>query len=428
MGKWLALAGVALTFGCNYGAGAFRCTNDNQCGAGGTCELDNLCSSPSSTCPSGRVYSDLSGVLSGQCVGGIPPGTDGGGEVPIDASIDAPPVIPPDATACFGTGIVRVCLVEPPTQPLTISDATIIDTSDNAVCAALLPGSTGGDYCVVAATTIAINNDLRATGSRPLVLLAIDSITSTGGNIIDVGSHRDGDPNTPETGAGADPASCNATTAPSNGGGGAGGTFAGAGGRGGNGNGSGAGGGAPGLAVNPITELRGGCPGQTGASAVAANAGTGGHGGGAVYLIAGTKIEIAGGINAAGEGGVGGIRNTSGGGGGGAGGMIGFDAPLITVTSLLLANGGGGAEGSGQNNASGDVGDDSTALGAAAGGAGSANTGGDGGAGSAGAAAGPGSPGASAAGGGGGGGGGAGLIKAPATATLGGQVSPLSTP
>ncbi|MBC7976035.1 MAG: hypothetical protein H7138_13770, partial [Myxococcales bacterium] len=202
MGKWLALAGVALTFGCNYGAGAFRCTDDNQCGAGGTCELDNLCSSPSSICPSGRAYSDLSGVLSGQCVSDLPLGTDGGGEVPIDASIDTPE-IPPDATACFGTGIVRVCLVEPPTQPLTISDATIIDTSNPAMCAALLPGSTGGDYCVVAATTIAINNDLRATGSRPLVLLATDSITSTANNIIDVGSHRDGDPNTPETGAGA---------------------------------------------------------------------------------------------------------------------------------------------------------------------------------------------------------------------------------
>jgi hypothetical protein len=426
MGKWLALASIALATGCNYGAGTFHCTDDNQCGAAGRCEPGNLCSSPSPTCESGRAYSDLSGPRSGQCVEGSGPGPaidSGIDAIPIDAiPIDAPPDVPPDATACFGTDIVRICLANPPTQPLTISDFTVVDTDDTAMCAAL---TSGGDYCVIAATTLTINNDLRATGARPLVLLATDSITTTSNNTIDVGSHRTRDAGTPEVGAGANPAVCAAITTPTNGGGGAGGSFAGAGGLGGNGNGAAAGGGVPGLAVAPITELRGGCPGQGGAGS---NPGAGGQGGGAVFLIAGVRIDVAGGINAAGESGTGGARSTSGAGGGGSGGMIGFDAPLIIVSSLILANGGGGGEGSSQNNTTGRVGNEPITIAAAAGGAGNTGTGGDGGAGSAGAAAGPGAMGLSNDGGGGGGGGGAGIIKAPATASLGSLVSPLATP
>jgi len=49
MGKSLAVAAVAaLVTGCNYGASAFSCTDDGQCGAGGQCELThgNFCSFP----------------------------------------------------------------------------------------------------------------------------------------------------------------------------------------------------------------------------------------------------------------------------------------------------------------------------------------------------------------------------------------------
>jgi hypothetical protein len=153
-----------------------------------------------------------------------------------------------------------------------------------------------------------------------------------------------------------------------------------------------------------------------------------GHGGGAVFLIAGTKIDIQGGINAAGEGGTPGIKNSAGGGGGGAGGMIGFDAPMITANSLILANGGGGAEGSGTATVAGAPGNDPTTILAAAGGVENTVQGGDGGNGSAGLAGGSGAAGTSGTGGGGGGGGGAGLIKAPADATLGANVSPAPTP
>jgi hypothetical protein len=408
MSKWLVVAAVVvLGAGCNYGAGAFKCSSSTDCtgGAGGTCEPDGFCSFTDPNCTaSGRRYGDLAGSQSNDCVGGQDAGTDA----------------PPDAQLCFGTGLVRICLQTPPTAPLTISTSTMIDTDSSSMCA---PIASGGNYCVLAATTISVEALLRATGSRPLVLVASDSIAVS--NTIDVGSHRGA---SPETGAGADPATCAAGTSPGTSGGGAGGTFAGIGGTGGSAT-TGTGG-TPALAP-ALTELQGGCAGQDGQDDQDAAKGVRGHGGGAVFLIAGNTIDVGGGINAAGEGGSGGARNDSGGGGGGSGGMIGFDAPTIRGSGLILANGGGGGGGSNSNN-SGGAGSDPSGITAAPGGKGVVNIGGDGGAGSAGLPAGPGVNGANDAindtGGGGGGGGGAGLVKAPATANLGTQVSPPPTP
>jgi hypothetical protein len=349
----------------------------------------------------------------------------------IDAGTNQPDA-PPDTLACYGTSIVRVCFAAPPTQPLMITNATgVIDTTNSAMCATTVSGA--DNYCVLAGTTITVDATLRATGTKPLVLIASDSITVT--QLIDVGSHQT-TKDTPEfIGAGADPVACMVTTGTPAGtrGGGAGGSFAGKGGNGG----AGALGGPGGQAVSgttTITELRGGCPGQAGNGGAA---GRGGHGGGAVYLIAGNRIDIAGpGINAAGEGGATGAPSegaSSGAGGGGSGGMIGFDAPAITCTSLLLANSGGGGEGSGEGGP-GVSGKDPSTTAAAAGGGGGTTIGGNGGTGSAGPAAGPGSGGNNGAasngnnGAGGAGGGGAGLIKAPATANLGTNVSPAATP
>jgi hypothetical protein len=342
-----------------------------------------------------------------------------------DASVDTPE-LPSDAQVCFGTGLLKICLATAPNQPLVISNPTTIDTANSAMCAVAVSGGT--NYCVLAGTSITINATLRATGAKPLVLIASDSVTAS--QLIDVGSHR----TTPEfIGAGADPAAaCAAGTLPGTRAGGAGGSFTG---KGGNGGGAaGGGGGAGGQAANAATtiaELRGGCAGQDGDGG---GKGTGGHGGGAVYLIAGTKIDISGpGINAAGEGGAPGAPNagaSSGAGGGGAGGMIGFDAPTITCTSLILANGGGGGEGSGTLS-TGTAGADPSITNPATGGSGGSGIGGDGGNGSSGAAAGAGSSGkagTSAMGAdGGGGGGGAGLIKGPAT-PLGNNVSPDAVP
>ncbi len=427
MGKWFAaVAAVVLATGCKFGAGAFMCAADQDCtgSAGGKCEPNGLCSFSDDSCgPGGQRYGGLSGDKAGQCVGGNPP--------PIDAGTNPIPDAPPDALVCYGTGIVKVCFASAPTQPLVISDVTTIDTMASTMCAATVSGAS--NYCVLAGTSIMINGTLRATGPKPLVLVASDSITVS--QLIDVGSHR----TAPEfIGAGADPATCMAGTPAGTRGGGAGGSFTGKGGLGGSGSGGGPGG-QPENATTTVTELRGGCPGQSGDGG---GQGPAGHGGGAVYLIAVNRIDITGpGIDAAGEGGDSGKGGpatapiSSGAGGGGAGGMIGFDAPAITCASLLLANGGGGGEGSGVTT-DGAPGSDPSTTAAATGGTGNSAIGGDGGNGSSAV-----NPGASANGkngsngsniagndgGGGGGGGGAGLIKGPAS-SLGNNVSPKATP
>jgi hypothetical protein len=337
-----------------------------------------------------------------------------------------------DADTCFGTEPFHVCLAAPPTVPLSISGlGTAIDT--NAKCAATLPTDSQG--CVLAATTITIDGTLRATGSRPLVLIASGTITITRTGLIDVGSHRGA---TSELGAGAEPQDCSQGQPPTFRSGGAGGSFRGLGGMGGPSSGT-----DPGGTPGPVTaanKLRGGCAGQD-ARVLSAPQVQRGHGGGAVLLIAGRSISVdeGGAINAAGEGGEGGPTGPNGGGaggGGGSGGMIVLDAPTIASSGLILASGGGGGGGNsiGSTSNPGKPGADPTsAVPAAAGGAGGADAGGSGGDGSSAATAaggGNGLPGISAGsdGRGGGGGGGAGIVKAPGMATLGGQVSPMPTP
>src|SRR5262249_36614853 len=148
------------------------------------------------------------------------------------------------------------------------------------------------------------------------VLIASDAITTTA--LIDVGSYRSSTASFAGVGvgAGANPRSCSpGTPLPSMTGGYAGGSFLGVGGIGGPGSDGGSGG-SPASAVTGVSGLRGGCPAQTG-NAV----NVGGYGGGAVFLIAGTRIDLHGGINAAGAGGRGAGPGIEGGFGGGSGGM-----------------------------------------------------------------------------------------------------------
>src|SRR5262245_32975510 len=135
MATWLAAIVAVLTVtGCKYGADSFACTSNVSCGTGGTCQPNSLCSFSDTSCTSGQRYGDLAGTASRQCVG----------ELPIDASIDMPPP-PPDARACFGSGLVSVCLAVTPTTPVTIEDV-VIDTSDPSMCAATVSGA--DNYCV----------------------------------------------------------------------------------------------------------------------------------------------------------------------------------------------------------------------------------------------------------------------------------------
>lgn len=402
--------------GCKYGPYEFVCTDDASCGQGGTCQLsDHFCSFLDTSCPSGQRYGQLGGP-SGGCVRDQPDA----GSPPDSRPSDAGPV-------CYGSAPYTVCFANAPTGNLDIEMTTTFDTVNGTVngtpltCATPLIGGEG--YCVLAANTITISSSLRATGTKPLVLVAVASISVP--MSIDVGSHRTGAMDS--LGAGADPVTgCDAGASPGTGGGGAGGSFVGHGGHGGNSGVASDTGGGYGTAPGIGNVIRGGCPGQDGAGT---SKGARGHGGGAVFLIAGNLIVVGGTINAGGEGGAGLGGTGAGGGGGGAGGMIGFDAPTIMVTGTLIANGGGGAEGSG-NSTPGSFGSDATTTLAAHGGSGGSTAGGDGGSGSAGAAAGPGVAGldgAGGAGGGGGGGGGAGLIKGP-PASLGINVSPAAVP
>jgi len=294
--RWFALvtAAVCACYSPKPPAGA-------ACGVGGACPDGLVCSAATQTC---ELHDLDAGV--------------GNDALAIDA--------PPDAFVpfCYGTAIVRVCMAQQPGGGLTFSAATTINTDTDTRCAALLPiGET--DVCAIAADHIKVDATVKATGSRPLVLVATTTITVSG--------NLDGASDNASPGPNSDPAICAAGTNALGNGGGYGGSFGGIGGTGG-----GVGGGTPAPSVTTIDKLRGGCASGIGGGNVHAV-----KGGGAVYLIAVGSITVTGTINASGDSGEAGSGTAQGGSGGASGGMIGFDAPLVTVTSTgqVFANGGG---------------------------------------------------------------------------------------
>ena len=222
-------------------------------------------------------------------------------------------------------------------------DGPVFDTTADALCDASILA-----VCVVAAQTITTTNPVTVTGSRPLVLFAAEAIHVTG--TLDASSKHGA-----ASGAGARSSPCNSPrTVPDasdlGAGGGAGGSFGEVGGDGGGGNVNQSGGapvmlgGTAGLPI-PALAVRGGCPGQPGATGVGPDdGGAAGDGGGALYLFAAGSIVIDGAVLASGAGGTGGFDD-SGGGGGGAGGLVGLESPTIAVTGIVAANGGGGGGG-----------------------------------------------------------------------------------
>lgn len=365
------LALVAAVSACSpFGGGAFSCDTDTDCAGGpsaGRCEIAaGVCSFADGSCESGWRYGSASGAQSGVCVGDeVPidgaPGDDGG--------IDTPP--PTDARLCFG-GPHQICLTTAPSGPRTLPAMINTDT----MCDQVETPTGGVALCVVSGAQITITNT-RAEGSRPLVIVATETIEITGD--LDVSSKRTGN-----AGAGMSTTACVAATAGENDGGGAagggGGGFGAAGGTAGNGdqnnNGGAAGNatGGTGGAMSLSTFIRGGCKGANGGSTNGGNNGSndgtnfgaGSNGGGAVYLIANTSITVAtnGTITASGGGGAGGKQTSGGGGGGGSGGLVGLDAPTITVMGEIAANGGAGGGGGG--NSDGGNGGDGSQPGATA--------------------------------------------------------------
>ncbi|HEV7554236.1 MAG TPA: hypothetical protein VGO00_02210 [Kofleriaceae bacterium] len=362
---WSAVSGLA---GC-YGGGAFHCETNDQCsGAGmqGVCQPDSFCSFPDAVCPTGQRYGTSSGPSSGQCVGGGPM------DAPMEPLSTEPGI---DAQECFGDK-TAVCIHPPPAQPLALPAVIHTDTD----CMMTVPQTGGTDLCVFYGATITTPDDVRATGNRPLVLVASDSISVD--HTIDVSSQQGGTP-----GAAANASQCNAPTAAKNGGGGggggAGGSFVGKGGNGGQGdqNGGKNNGGNAGDASPPAL-IRGGCPGGVGGDGTG-NGGAFGNGGGAVYLIALNQITVAGNIFASGAAGAGGGVE-AGAGGAGSGGMVGFDATTITDTGVVAANGGGGGGGGSTSMGPGAAGGEGTTTNynqRAPAGAGTGTNKGDGGAG-----------------------------------------------
>jgi hypothetical protein len=341
----------------------------------------------------------------------------------IDGGPDAPLV---DAGPCFGGGLATICLSALPTGNYDVLGMTSVSTDSDCTQVVSQPG--GSELCVISGIDIHINDALDATGSRPLVLVATHTLEVNG--VIDVSSYRvvnGGSVTAEHIGAGEAPSAlCSGAgkggdDGSAGAGGGAGGSFGGTGGMGATGrNGIGGGPGVPASAVIP-SFVRGGCAGTAGGNNSGNGRGRGAHGGGAVYLIANVSITISGTVQAGGEGGFGGDVG-AGGGGGGAGGLIGFDAPAVTVTGIVYANGGGGGEGGGANQAGFDGTSSVSATTAEPGGTGNTN-GGDGGQGSVGMMH-DGGTGQTNNNGGGAGGGGAGVIFVHPDATLGGVVSP----
>jgi len=339
-------------------------------------------------------------------------------DTPVDGAIDGAPdgtdaTVDPDASSnpnCFGD-YIQVCLTNLPNASATF-DTINLDTG-GGIC--VDTGTTAAGLCVVAATSITINNEVRAIGSgKPLVLIATEgAITVSTASALDASSRHGGN-----QGAGRTIGTCNAGTTPQGGGGGQGGSLSATGGNGGKDGAQNAGGGAGTAVTLGANELRGGCSGATGGN----GGGAGGFGGGGLLLIAKTKIRVDGTVNASGSSGDGATTSNRGGGGGGSGGVIVFDAPVIELPGTVFANGGGGGEGS-SGGAAGNPGGDPIPPTAGSGGNNGTLNGGDGGLGSLGNTGTSGIDGSSGAGGGGGGGG-AGFIRVTTNPTLTGIASP----
>jgi hypothetical protein len=343
-----------------------------------------------------------------------------------------------DGGMCFGTKDI-ICLAMEPSGTLILPTTTPLSTDTD--CTEVVLGQ-----CVVAAQDIDVTGMLIAIGTRPLVLIAVNTIMIDGS--VDVSSKTA----PPRIGASANDASCSTANAGASdsggGGGGAGGSFTTIGAAGGVGdlnmnhppNGSAPGG----MATVPtiVSHLRGGCPAGRGGEGDDPSTdlglspgGPGGASGGAVRLIANTQIVVGGAIYASGAGGGTTMGNSGscatnnggyeqGGGGGGTGGMIWLDAPSVMVAGTIAANGGGGAGGGGCYGGSpGTDGTTSSWNARASGGTGeTADSGGDGGAGAAaGLAA---LTGSSADSGAGGGGGSEGIVWIDGSLVGGAMISP----
>lgn len=324
---------------------------------------------------------------------------------------------------CLGTGFIRDFCFPKPQAPF-VPGSTLMTNTASCHVTKVVNGTT---LCFFVGSDVVISGTVRVLGLNPVVLVGVNSVQIGPGAILDASS-KTVDMTIPGPGGAGAPGcastfSLTGSTDGTMGGGGAGGTLGVYGGDGGNGFGgtSSVQGGTRATSLLTVTSVRGGCSGGAGGNGLPGTGGLGGYGGGAVYLLSGTQISVAGQINASGSGGFRGRTMNGGGGGGGSGGFIGLDAPIYNVNGgVFYAVGGSGAAGA---TAAAPGADGKEAMGpmspgpttimssAGAGGSGGAVTDGD-----------PGSAGSPGAGGGGGGGTGfigfAGITSQPPGATF----------
>ncbi|MDX6587312.1 MAG: hypothetical protein QOI31_1785 [Solirubrobacterales bacterium] len=234
------------------------------------------------------------------------------------------------------------------TGDLTVTTVALINTDTD--CTAVQPQAGGPDLCVVVYQDVFIASgaSLSVTGSRPLALLATETITLAG--LIDAaaGGTASGPGTSLPATVGQD---ASGDSRPGSGGGG----HAGGGAAGGGADTPGGAGGAAAGSETAVPLIPGGRGGPNGTAA-------GGGGGGGLQLSACESLTITADarINASGGGGMGGAPGASafGGAGGGAGGSILVEAPVITLSAgaLVIAKGGGGGAGGNSTSGSGTAG------------------------------------------------------------------------
>jgi hypothetical protein len=272
--------------------------------------------------------------------------------------------------------------------------------------------SNGVTLAIVHVASLDVSGTWLTTGSAALVVAVDGAVTIEPGAVIVAEADVD-DPAACTALGGTPGAQSNAAT--DGGGGGGGGAGAAAGEKGGDGDGGSHG--AGGAKVNGIpgalTPLRGGCTGGPGGTNDGVGTpGAGGTGGGALQISSNLSIDVAGEIEAFGQGAIGDATQKTGAGGGGGGGGILLEAPMLHVeaSGTVCADGGSGGNGGGTTS-SGIPGNHSPCDGKnAASGANNGNNGGSGGDGGYSTTAAKAGTNATANAGGGGGGGGVGWI------------------
>jgi hypothetical protein len=331
------------------------------------------------------------------------------------------------------------CALAASPAPLDITATTMLDPSVAAPSRTTVTQSDGtmlviyhlSELSVASASTLDL---LDAPGVAGLIF-AVEGNVTLGGRIITATGAND--PTHCATSKGEDGVMSTLNSAGAGGGGGGGAAAAGGDGTDGAASGFGVHGARGALVASAasLAPLRGGCAGGRGAK-IFNGQGTGtvgGRGGGAIQIAARGTITITGEIDAAGRGGGTSSHAGEGGGGGGAGGGVLLEAPGVTISGRVCADGGSGAQGGGAGVA-GVAGTTSPCIvtaGAVTSNNGS-SAGGNGGVGGYAGAPGGGVAGAAttggqnAGGGGGGGGGAVGWIRIHAmTPVLNGQLSPV---